>query len=85
MPQRGRHHFYDRFVSGRLARQGKRWYTGKKWAFLARMEEFRMKMKVFAALLMAGALVYAPVAGAAETPAGGGYPKRKRVGNNPAE
>ena len=43
-----------------------------------------MKMKVFAALLMAGALVCAPVAGAAETPAGG-YPKRKRVGNNPAE
>ena len=31
-----------------------------------------MKMKVFAALLMAGALVCAPVAGAAETPAGGG-------------
>ncbi len=30
-----------------------------------------MKMKVFAALLMAGALVCAPVAGAAETPAGG--------------
>ena len=44
-----------------------------------------MKMKVFAALLMAGALVCAPVAGAAETPAGGGYPKRKRGGNNPAE
>ena len=30
-----------------------------------------MKMKVFAALLMAGALVCAPAAGAAETPAGG--------------